>query len=381
MFLPIVGPVARIVLRTLTFILYAVTIVAAYGGHVNPALTALPGVLTMAFPYLAIASMIVTAIWFVCGKWITGAIGVAALAACWSPLTNAVPFHFSRNPKADKVQFSVMTWNWLHGNDQNAKPGEQVGAEPVDFIINSGADIVCLQEMVNWNSYEIPNLTDSVKEAVTRAYPYVAYPPDPRNADRDTRVLSKYPVRYITTDEWRRRYPGTVPDDLRVYHFGLYEVNVEGNMVLLVNVHLFSAGLSPKQREVMTDIHSVGSAKASAREFKNSILHKLKRNMLEHERDVNLLCGMLSAYRGPIVICGDFNDVPESYALRKMAQAGFNSVQAEVGFGPLITYNQHLMWFQLDHVFYRGALRPLSIKKQRIRTSDHYPLKVAFELE
>lgn len=45
----------------------------------------------------------------------------------------------------------------------------------------------------------------------------------------------------------------------------------------------------------------------------------------------------------------------------------------------MITYNKHLFWFHIDQILYRGAIRPLSVKKGSLKSSDHYPLTAEFE--
>lgn len=83
--------------------------------------------------------------------------------------------------------------------------------------------------------------------------------------------------------------------------------------------------------------------------------------------------------KGPMIICGDFNDVPESYAYRLLKGNDLKDAYVETGFGPMITYNAHAFWFHLDQIFYRGALRPLSVRKGKTKLSDHYPLFAEFE--
>ena len=79
-------------------------------------------------------------------------------------------------------------------------------------------------------------------------------------------------------------------------------------------------------------------------------------------------------------MAGDFNDVPGCYTLEYLADLGFHNVYSEIGCGPDITYNSDRFYFRIDHVLYRGALQPLSIRRGRIRSSDHYPLIVDFAI-
>lgn len=380
----IIKPIVRMVLRIASFVLYGLTILSAYSGHVNPAITAIPAVLVIMMPYLVILTALTAVAWLVCGKWITGALGVGSLILASAPISSAVPLKLSNNPTDGKTEFSVLSWNCLHGWDQNLmtgrsdRPQNQLYNESLEFMLNSGADIICLQEMEQWEESEVPRLTQNFKEKFAVLYRYESH-----EVGKDTRVFSKYPVHNLPARQLAERNGVKLPDDWRslLRYYSFYRVNIDGRRLLLVNMHLLSPGLNDKEREVITDIRGTATAKASAREFKNSILSKMRDAFSVQARQLELLCEILKDYKDPIVVCGDMNNVPESYTWRVMTRNGFKDAYSEVGLGPLITYNKHLFWLHLDQIMYRGALRPLNVKKDRIKTSDHFPLMATFEFE
>lgn len=380
----IIKPIVRMVLRIASFVLYGLTILSAYCGHINPAITAIPAVMVMMMPYLAILTALAAVAWLVSGKWITGALGIGSLIAASAPILSAVPLKLPNNPTDGKTEFSVLSWNCLHGWDQKLmtgrsdRPENQLYNESLEFMLNSGADIICLQEMEQWEESEVPRLTQDFKEKFAVLYRYESH-----EVGKDTRVFSKYPVHNLPARQLAERNGVKLPDDWRMLlkYYSFYRVNIDGRRLLLVNMHLFSPGLSDKEREVITDIRGTETVKASAREFKNSILGKMRNAFSVQARQLELLCEILKDYKDPIVVCGDMNNVPESYTWRVMTRNGFKDAYSEVGFGHLITYNKHLFWLHLDQIMYRGALRPLKVTKDRIKTSDHFPLMASFEFE
>lgn len=387
MFLPIVKPMVRTVLRILSILLFALTIVSAYGGYADTLYVGFLGVLVMIMPYLAALTMLVTLLWFLTGRWITGCLGIVTLLASWAPLSEAFPFKTERNPSPGAQQFTLLTWNFLHGWDQNYdsawdrgyRSTTQPDNKALQFILDTDADIVCLQESTQWEEPEPPHL-DKYLTQWNKQYPYTA-----SEGNKDTRVFSKYPVHLIPMSKILDSVTHGIPDyisDRQLLHFmSFYQVDVPGHPLVLVNVHLYSPSLTDKERNVMTDMKSVDSAKASAREFKNSIYSKLKKSLRMHREQVRFICDVLKGYEGSTIVCGDFNDVPESYAWRMLVKDGFKDAYAQVGFGPMITYNKHLFLFHIDQIMYRGPLYPLSVKKGKIKTSDHYPLVATFEFE
>lgn len=198
----------------------------------------------------------------------------------------------------------------------------------------------------------------------------------------DNRVFSKFPIENIRTQDFIRQHLQADDPDYNYIpdRYSVYKVDVRGTEILLINTHLMSPRLSEEERKVVTNMKSLDKVEEGGKEIKNTILGKIQLSLQLHKKDLTILTKALANYKGPIVMCGDFNDVPESYAWRIMKKAGFEDAYTEVGFGPLITYNQHLFWLHLDQMLYRGDLRPLKFKKFSIKTSDHYPLMTTFEV-
>lgn len=365
----IISPILRTCLRIASWVMYAVTLVAAYGGHVDPEYMTLPSILVLVLPYLTILTFLIAIAWFATRHLITGGLGIATILLGWSGIGASFPLSLPDKAPEGAKTFRIMTFNSLHLNDIE-KP-DAPGNRAASFLINCGADIICLQELVNWDDpKELHNFSKELKDSLFAAYPYR----DGLSGTTygDLKVLSKYPVRLI---------PGVADTPEYINNrFAYFRVDIDGTRIGLVNMHLTSYSLTEKERNVITDIHSAKTAKNSAREFKSEIFSKLQHSFQGRSDNVDNLINKTADIRGPLIVCGDFNDVPASWAYRKMRSAGFNDAYTETSFGPAITYNQHMFLFHLDQIFYRGNLQPLWVRKERIKTSDHYPLMAEFAI-
>lgn len=359
--------ILRTILRVASWVLYALTMLSAYGGRFNPDLFTLPAILTLALPYLSTLTFLAGAGWMLSRRFVTGGLAFLTLFLCWSPLSEATPVAFPREAPAGSRTFTLLTWNCLHLWNQDDSLASAAG--PLRFILQTNADIVCLQELEDWNDpKELPGITPELRDSLKRQYPFHAG----KNGTSDLKVLSKFPVA-----EWS---PGPQPPGRVAFRF--FRMRVFGRPMVLVNMHLTSYSLTNEEREVVTEIRSVGTAKESYREFRGSIYAKLKSSFRGRSQDVRNLVELSSGIKEPMIVCGDFNDVPASWAYREMRNAGFSDAWAETSLGPMVTYNKHLFLFHLDQVFYRGeGLSPLWVEKKKIRTSDHYPLECGFALE
>ena len=94
MFIPVVKPIVRTILRIVSILIFILTIFAAYGGRFTPDFFTLPSILCLTAPYLAVATLIISILWFIGGKWITGGLGILSLVASWSALAAITPLGF-----------------------------------------------------------------------------------------------------------------------------------------------------------------------------------------------------------------------------------------------------------------------------------------------
>lgn len=366
MFLPIIKPAIRIALRIASFILFLLTILSAYGGRVHPILFPYFSWLTLALPYFAIATAIVSVCWILDKRLITAAVGVVTLIASWGPISSAFPIHFSSNPKDNNPTFTFLSWNALHSWDQqqNINGPEDIslqkGNPTYDYIINSGADIVNLQEMFGPDPVETPN-TNEFLDRLHEVYPYTG-----SNNQVEFQVFSKYPIKEVK----------------RFEKFLHYSIKTPWGMLNLINVHLPSYTLSEKERLVMSEILSIKNSKKGVDELKGSIRSKVNEGFRYRAMVAEELAEYIKTINGPLIVAGDFNDVPESWAYRMVRSTGLKDAYIDTSFGPLITYNRHGFYFHLDQILYRpDPLRALKVKKGNIKSSDHYPLIAEFEWE
>ena len=370
----IISPLIRIVLKIASVVLFIVTLAAAYGGKVNPEYMTVPSVLVLALPYLAITTMIVGVAWLLSGRLIMAALAALTIFAGWGTLKDVTPVAFSKPAQDERRTFTLLTFNSLHLADTTRKAAP--GNRAIRFLTGCGADIICLQELVNFEDpNEIHHWSRDLMDSLYKVYPYRAG--GAGSAAQDLKVISKYPVELIEVacpdadDEayWRPRR-----------RWALFEVEIKGIRLPVLNFHMTSYSLSGTEREVVTDIKGVNSAKKSFAEFRYEIFPKLGEAFRTRAVNVKEMISTTSDYK-TLIACGDFNDVPASWSYGLMRNAGFQDAYVETSLGPTNTFNQFLFLFHIDQIFYRGPhLKALKTKRHRINTSDHYPIEATFEI-
>lgn len=371
----IISPLIRLCLKIISIVLFIVTLAAAYGGKCNPEYMTVPSVLVLALPYLAIATLITGIAWLLSGRLIMAAAAAGTLFLGWGTLKDVTPVAFSKTAQDERLTFRLMTYNCLHLADTTKS--DAPGNRAINFLIGSGADIICLQELVNFEDpNEIHHWSRELIDSLYAAYPYRASSSTSWYG-KDLKVLSKYPVvnvpvKCVDTEDdsyWSLRRT-----------WALFEANINGFKLPIVNFHMTSYELTDTEREVVTEIRGVNTAKKSYKEFRYEIFPKLGEAFRRRAKNVNEMIST-TADITPLIACGDFNDVPGSWSYRLMREAGFKDAYPETSFGPTNTFNQFLFLFHIDQIFYRGQhLKALKTKRHRINTSDHYPIEATFEI-
>jgi endonuclease/exonuclease/phosphatase family metal-dependent hydrolase len=77
----------------------------------------------------------------------------------------------------------------------------------------------------------------------------------------------------------------------------------------------------------------------------------------------------------PMVLCGDFNDLPNSYAYRKV-RGNLADAFTELGSGVGNTYSGIVPTLRIDQIFIDPSFQVTQYFRHKKKLSDHYPVIV-----
>ena len=362
----------RLALKIFTICLYIITLVSAYGGYFNPAWWTFPAIGVLFFPYFAMFTLIVSAVWLIRRKLVIGCVGIGVLLACGPTFPEAMPFRFGTEPIDKSKTFRMVTFNSLHMEDRKLKGrnsnDDTAGANfnrSLHFLIHSGADFICLQELYGFNTHEISKKYKAQVDSLEKIYPYIS-----ADGWREVEFVSKYPFTMTDVD---------LGPDVKYGSCAAYRLTIDGNKLTVINVHLPSYLLSESERKIITGAKGKEGVKNSIKEFEGSVYRKMRNAFASRAQVSKAIAEFAEKEEGNVIVCGDFNDVPGSWTYRNFTKRGFEDAYAQTGFGHIITYNDHLMWFHIDQILYKGDMVPLYVRKERMNASDHFPLVAEFE--
>lgn len=355
----IISPILRMIAGIVSIILYIVTAISCYGGIIPPEVTPLGSVLVIGMPVLLTVSAIVTLAWFCFGHWMTGSLGVVMFLACAGPIKMWFPLGSKEDPAPGNPTFTIMTWNILHGEDLG-EPSNK-GSRTMEAILEYDPDIVCMQEMTGFEKKDLRHFSQASVDSILARYPYRLG----IGTTYDICILSKYPLRHI--------YFGSVNSFILAEYC---TVKIGGREIALANIHLPSFALDENEKTIF----SPHGDKEQKEDLSKRIFHKLQHAFPIRAQAAEKVVHGFERLAMPVVVVGDFNDVPASWTYRMFLKAGFKDAYCATNFFPTYTIYPHAFYFHLDQVMYRGNLRPLSVDRLNIRTSDHLPQLATFEI-
>lgn len=341
------------------------TIVSAYGGYADPSVFPAAALVAMTFPGFVLATVVILAVMLFVRRRLA-IVAALALLAAGPALFNYCPLRFGHDPTPaeEPRAFTVMTYNALGFTDYTGQGLD--AAEPnrtVRMILEQDPDILCLQESVSLVPDEARGIsTEMAVEFYTR-YPYMV-----RSGHSALVLYSKFPVTRLVADQNMSATADYVG----------YRLNVRGRLLTIYNMHLQSIGLSPDDKALY---HQLTDAKTSVNEMARvpaALFAKLYAAFNERAKQARFIRELVESRGGNVIVCGDFNDIPGSYAVRTVKGHDMHDAFADAGTGPSVTYRAGRFYFRIDHMLYRGDFHAINCERLRDGLSDHYPLMATF---
>ncbi len=343
-------------------------ILSAFSDYISPEKAVFFSFLGMAFPLILAVNVLFLVWWIIVLKWKYVIVDMIAFMICISAITTYFPLH-SKTKKVPDDCVKILTYNvmrFAHAKAHKPNSPNRV----LEYIVNSKADIVCLQE---YCTYEIDGLLSEkeVKEAL-KTYPYQhLIRLTPTSEKFGIAIFSKYPIESIHQIPMKSINNGAF----------LAELNVKGKKVTLLNVHLETNRLSMEDRAQYASVISQEFDSKKLDVMTEKAVKQLKPAFKARAEQSEIIEKELSQHTNPyVIVCGDFNDTPISYARKKIKGNLIDSF-AETGFGPGISYNQNKFWFRIDNIFHSKNIKAYNCTVDKIKYSDHYPVWTYLELK
>lgn len=298
---------------------------------------------TISFPVAFVVNLLFLAIWIVVSVrhlWLP----VLGILPCWGYVLDYCPLNFKTTAAPQGLK--VVSWNTKYMGGSEGKEAFQ------EYLKNIDADIICLQESPisgsAWDGFV----------AEMKAQGYECHNQKTQTLFTRLHLLQSDTLSYETRSNSSQWYLLASQDDT----------------IMVVNNHLESNRLPAEVKQEYVDVldnPEYEKAKQSGRTILGMMAEsahyrggqtRALRDFVEENADRH------------IIVCGDFNDTPISYACQTLERR-MKSAYRDSGSGIGVSFREKGFWVRIDHIFFskQGESENTFIDRS-IDVSDHYPI-------
>ncbi len=303
------------------------------------------------FPIILAINFAFLVFWiFVKPRWVI--MPLLGFIVCYGPVRKYFPINWPADPPKGCIK--VLSYNvWFYaGWEDRSKPNPIL-----EYIKQQNADIVCLQESAEneVGSVQVDSILGKVYQ----------YKDTATNKGDFMTIFSKYPILSKEHIHYPSKGNMSCAFKLRIRH----------RDVIVINNHLETTDLTSDEKErfqlmIKGDLGGMAATRTS-----KWLISHLAEQTKKRAPEAEAVARYIAYHSGtPMIVCGDFNDSPLSYANRTIAK-GLTDCYVKTGFGPGISYHRSRMYVRIDNIMCTQDFTPYACKVDNsIKNSDHYPI-------
>lgn len=322
------------------------------------------------FPYIVIANVILLFLWiFIDYRW------SLIFALCLVLNVNNIDRHFQLRamdkPETCANCLKVMTFN-VHDFNIYAETYPNDAKKIIAFLKKEKPDILCLQEYCyDSQGKRGLDMTQKILEAL-------GLPDSPRNFQVNLPDYNRlgYQFGLAVFSAYRIVDCGVVETGDSSSNKSMYvDIRYSGDTVRVYNVHLSSFHINQDDYAASEAILHNDNEDGQLNEKAAKLYKKIALAYEQRQEQARSLRAHIDTCATPVIICGDFNDTPESYSYFKIAHGFKDSFRAS-GKGTGVTYKGGVFpSYRIDYIlhskFYNNFGHTVCTE---MAISDHYPV-------
>lgn len=324
-------------------------------------------------PFAIVANILFIIFWLLLSgrKW-RALISVVTLVLCSKVFLMVFGLNFfgSNDATHHDRSIKIMSWN-VHGMGIFERGNEKETAKRImQLIKEQDADVLCLPEFyTKKNDSMKPYAPAIIKQNGFSEYKFCFDNTLGHDIYLGTAIFSKFPIEHY-----------------QVYHLGTEWINivqcdirVPGNKLMsLFCMHMHSFDLSD------ADKNNIEAIKQNPKDHHSGLRNFVAKFNYAYKiraTEADTTAMILKQSQNPVIVCGDFNDLPGSYTYTTI-RGKLKDAFLEKGSGIGRTYNELSPTIRIDQMLFDPkAYTVTGFKSVNTRLSDHRPIIGCFELQ
>lgn len=338
-------------MRTIVLIFFFISLILFSSVYISPVSLSYTGLLPLLIPLFLLLNLLLCVL-FLFGRTKLIIYPILALIVGWK--FYAVTFQWNeRYKQSESDGITLLSFNTMYFNlNWDNSTGEKV-INSIEWARSNTADIKCFQEFQQDYTTASRNTLKIISQEGKYHYSFHSFGKSRKKA-QGLAIFSRFPIVNEGVAFDNRNHNGAIFVDLKI----------NKDTIRVYNTHLESMSIAADKLSDPTGIK---------KNYRQTI-KKLKSGIVMRAEQVKLLKEHIENSPYPVILAGDFNDIPYSFtyfSLRSILKNAFE--EAGRGFG--FTYNKVLFFLRIDHIFHDEVFEVFNFKTHReVDYSDHYPI-------
>lgn len=354
------GKLVALLIITVNTLFTGLLLLTAYSPHIQPVAHPVESCLGLAFPVFLLINIGFLLFWLMIRHYRAALLPLVGMLFCYPQIRTYLPVNF-RTDRLPEKNIKLLSYNVMGFQGATKKEGKN----PIlTYLKESQADILCLQEYFTLQSARHLSQQDVNRELKAYSYHNILTVGSAKGSTNKIACYSKFPILSARTLNYPSEYNGSV----------LYEIKIGEDTLTLINNHLESNKLTLADKEVYEEMLK-SPEKEKVKSGARLLIRKLAEASAIRAPQADAIAREIAASAHPyVIVCGDFNDSPISYAHHTIARE-LDDAFTESGRGLGISYNQNRFYFRIDNILTSKNLKAYNCTVDRsIKDSDHYPI-------
>ena len=351
------------ILPGINLLLAAAILLSYLAPVVNPKTTSIPALLGLVYPVLFILNFLFLVWWIMRARWFF-IIPLLAILIGWNVFVKHFGFGRDNITQTSHNSLKILSYNVRMFDVQNWRQGQEpVSRDSIMSFLNSeNADIVCFQEFFHGEQNYFSTV-EPFADILKAGYIHTDF------------VISKGGNKHFGLATFSR-FPiinkGIIHFTGALANSGIYsDVVIDGDTIRIFNVHLESVKFSNSDYKYVSELMEPGAGQTSSNS--KIIFSKLKNAFDKRAEQAKVVAGYINQSPYPIILCGDFNDTPSSFAYHTISH-GLQDAFLNSGFGLGSTYAGDVPFLRIDFILHSPELLSSKYERHKVWFSDHYPI-------
>lgn len=351
--------IVKFILLTLNSLVAVLLVISAYSSAIDPVDYTFPAFLGLAFPFVLLVNIVFIVFWFIVKKRFTF-LSILAIVISFSAVSNFLQVNLSKS--SDKESIKVMSYNvrlfdlynWSKNIDSRNKIFDQLGGQ--------NADIYCFQEFYYTKQKGKFETRDTLVTFLDAKNYREAYTHKMRGEQYfGLATFTRYPI--INS--------GNIEFDNDDNNICLYtDVLIKTDTVRIYNLHIASIRFSYDDYTFVENIDAESESEVLQKGARN-IYHRLSNAFIKRSQQTKVILQHVETSPYPVILCGDFNDSPNSYCYKEFTNQLEDSFK-EAGWGIGKTYIGSFPSFRIDYILHSEELKAIDYHTLPEKYSDHH---------